>query len=325
MRPALVAAALALVVAAPVRLAAQPVTPAADRAALDPSAFRVYTGDGRPATFEAVVSAMGGADAVFLGEQHDDATAHALERAFLEAAHGRYGATRPIVLGLEMIERDAQHVLDEYRFGYVRERDFLAASRPWGNYASDYRPLVEFSRERGLDIAATNVPGRYANLVARGGVEALDRLPLSAHAFLPASPPAPPSAALAARFREAMSGMEIAHGGASASPHAPNPHGASPHGAAAMPTVDGLLAAQNLRDAAMAEAVSRHLERQPGALVVHVNGAFHSEGGLGIPEHLVRYRPGTRTLVVTMRRTGSLGAAPEASPGDDFVILTGSP
>ncbi len=285
---------------------------------LDATAFRVYHGDGRPASFGDVLDAMASADAVFLGEQHDDTPAHALELRFLEAAHERYGGTRPVVLTLEMIERDAQLVLDEYLAGTIRERDFLAASRPWGNYAADYRPLVEFARAHGLPVVAANAPGRYVSALARGGAAALGRLSPEAWVLLPPHPVAQPSDSLAARFRRQMEAMTTAHGGTSAAPT----HGASPHGTAAMPTVAGLLAAQNLRDAAMAEAVARALAARPGALVLHVNGSFHSERGQGIPEHLARYRPGTRALVVTMRKAERLDAPPAPSPGDDFVILT---
>jgi uncharacterized iron-regulated protein len=87
-----------------------------------------------------------------------------------------------------------------------------------------------------------------------------------------------------------------------------------------------LLDAQNLRDATMAYAIAEHLKRTPGAFVLHVNGRFHSEERLGVPEHLLRYRPGTRVLVVTIvadRSFPDFDAATKARLGD-FVILTDS-
>ena len=87
------------------------------------------------------------------------------------------------------------------------------------------------------------------------------------------------------------------------------------------PSVEGMLAAQNLRDATMAYRIAEALERHPGALVVHVNGSFHSEGGLGIPEHLARYAPDARALVVTMRRAAKGDPTPPLD-GNDVVILT---
>ncbi|MDX1420761.1 MAG: ChaN family lipoprotein, partial [Rubricoccaceae bacterium] len=268
-------------------------------AAQPDGSYAVYAADGTRTDLGAVVDAMARADVVFLGERHNDPTAHALQRRLLEEAHRRYGAERPVALGLEMFERDVQLVLDEYLAGLVREQDFLAAARPWGTYAEDYRPLVEYAKAHGLAVIAANAPARYVSRVGREGLSGLDALPEPARAFLPPRPVAPPSDALAARFEEEMAEMAAVHG-------------SSP---------DGLLAAQNLRDATMAFSLAEHLARHPGALVVHLNGAFHSRDGLGIPEHLVRYAPGVRPLVVTLRPSDDLDGAP--APGDGaFVILT---
>ncbi len=254
-------------------------------------AVRVATGAGQAATLGDVTAAMADADVLILGEQHDDSTAHAIERAVLQAA---LAGERPVILSLEMVETDVQTVLDEYLAGLVRERDWLAASRPWGNYEAGYRPLVETARQQGAAVVAANAPGRYVSLVSRSGMGALDSLGASARAWLPPAV-APPSAALAAKFTDLMGGM--AHGSG--------------------PSVEGMLAAQNLRDATMAWRIAGALRQRPGALVVHVNGSFHSAGRLGVPEHLARLAPDARVVVVTMDR-----AAPEGPSDDDFVITT---
>ena len=132
------------------------------------------------------------------------------------------------------------------------------------------------------------------SLVARRGWAALDSLSEGAWAWLPPSV-APPSAALAAKFTAAM-------GGAS--------HGSGP-------SVGGMLQAQNLRDATMAWRIAGALEAHPGALVVHVNGSFHSADRLGVPEHLGTLMPGARVVVVTMGPQ-----APDGPTADDFVVVT---
>ena len=264
-----------------------------------PDAVRVYDAAGQT-SLAAVAEAAAGADVVFLGEIHNDSVGHAVERWLLEAVHDRVAAERPVVLALEMAETDVHPVLGEYLVGLIRERDWLAAARPWANYEADYRPLVEFAREHGLPVVASNVPGRYASLVSRrGGLAVLDSLSAEARAWLPPLPVAPPSDAVVTKFTDLMGGM--AHGSG--------------------PSVEGMLAAQNLRDATMASRIAEALEQYPGALVVHVNGSFHSEGGLGIPEHLARYAPDAHAFVVTLRPTADLNAAP-AVEGDDVVILT---
>ena len=101
---------------------------------------------------------------------------------------------------------------------------------------------------------------------------------------------------------------------------APNPHagGANPHGGA------HLLEAQTLRDASMAYAISEQLKRGREPLVVQVNGTFHSEERLGVPEQLRHYRPKSRAVVVTIVPDEGFPAFDAARLGrlGDFVIIT---
>jgi uncharacterized iron-regulated protein len=283
-------------------LAGTPLAAAPDTLAVPPD---IRDASGAPSSIEALLAAVAVADVVFLGEQHDDVAGQRFQALLLQRAHERLGASRGVVLAMEMFERDVQHVLEEYLAGLIREQDFLAAARPWSNYADSYRPLVEYAREHGLRVVGSNVPSRYANLVAREGEAALERLPRASRAALPPLPVPPPSAPLAAAFRSYMESLMDAHGGA--------------HGHAM--DLDALLAAQNLRDAAMARSITEALARQPGALVVHVNGAFHSDGHRGIPEHLRLRRDDLRVVVVSLRPASRADEGPE---GSDFVVVTES-
>lgn len=252
-------------------------------------ALRVYDSEGKSSSLDEIVSAMGGAQVVFLGETHNDAAAHRAELLLLEGAHARYGrpaggaTPRRVVLSLEMFERDVQTALDEYLAGLITERHFLDASRPWKNYGTDYRPLVEFARANKLRVVAANAPGRYVNLAARLGPDALRQLGADARRWLPPLPYAAASPEYAAKFRRVMGGH------AAAAPHG-NPFS---------------LEAQALRDAAMAHSIAEQLRADDRALVLHVTGNFHSEGGMGTPEHLARYRRDARRLIVTVLPAGA--------------------
>jgi uncharacterized iron-regulated protein len=274
-------------------------------------AVRVYTSEGKESSLEEIVAAMGAAQVVFVGETHNSAAAHWVELRLLEGAFQRHGAAAPnaaparsIVLSLEMFERDVQTVLDEYLAGFVIERHFLAAARPWKNYEADYRPMVEFARAHKLAVVAANAPERYVNRVGRLGPDALRELSAEAKRWLPPLPYARASDEYAAKFKRVM-GANAAHGA---------PHG-NPFS----------LDAQALRDAAMAHSIAEQLRaRGDRALVLHVTGNFHSEGGLGTPEHLRAYRPGVKTLVVTVLPPGE---KPPADPTGfkslgDFVITS---
>jgi uncharacterized iron-regulated protein len=273
--------------------------------ATDSLAYAVYDAAGRPTTLDAVCDAALESRVLFLGETHDDPTGHALQHVLLRmiaetTAPDGDSPGRPVVLALEMFESDVQLVLDEYLAGLISERDFLAAARPWGNYATDYRPLVETARESGWGVVASNAPARYVRLATREGAGALFRVASGGRATLPPLPVDPPTETLAAAFTSLMGGMM--HGGGG-------------------PSVEGMLAGQNLRDASMAYWTMQALVAQPRALVVHVNGSFHSVGGQGIPEHLARVAPGEPMLIVTAEPSTDIHTAP-APDGSHFTILT---
>lgn len=287
--------------------------------------LRAFTPDGEPTTVQAMLEAMAGVDVVFLGENHDDPVTHQLQEEILRELHRRVGARRPTVLSLEMFEGDVQGMVDEYLRGLITEDHFLRSSRPWPNYGSDYRPLVEYARGEGLPVVAANPPRRYVNRVAREGPASLMELPPAALRLLPPLPLAPPSDGYRAAWDALMGGS--GQGGTPGRPApAPGDPTATGHGhpTQATASISNGLWAQTLWDAGMAHAIAGALERHPGALVVHLAGSFHVENGTGIPEHLSLYRPGVRTFTVVFR------PVPPGTPFDpdthgglgDLVVLT---
>ena len=275
--------------------------------------YRVYTGSGEVVSLDEVVAEMADKEVVLIGESHNDLTAHLLEvellsRAF--TAHGpaysEDGAGRQVTLSLEMFERDVQYILDEYLQDRITEDQFRKSSRPWTEYETDYRPLVEFAKQEGLSVIAANAPRRYANLVTREGRGALMELSSQALATLPPLPYGMPSSAYEDQWRMAMvDAMEDMRERCPMPPAMANAMQRDSAGPA-MPmashaTASNPLHAQALWDASMAFSISEHLMRQPDALVLHMVGSFHVERGTGTPEHLARYRPGTSTMIVVMR------------------------
>jgi uncharacterized iron-regulated protein len=234
---------------------------------------------GRWTDFETMAAALAAADVAFVGEQHDDPGTHRLQLALMEGLARRRGG---VVLALEMFERDVQPLLDRYLAGDVPEDAFLAGSRPWPNYAEDYRPLVEFARARGWPVVAGNVPRRIAAGISRAGPDTLAALPAEERALAAAELRCPRDAYFA-RFAEQMR----AH---------PLP------GTAAEQTAmtERFYAAQCAKDETMAESVTAALERHgPGTLVVHLNGAFHTDRRMGIVPRLARRAPRARAVVVS--------------------------
>jgi uncharacterized iron-regulated protein len=310
--------------------------------------FRVYTRDGAPATLDDIVRAMAEADAVLVGEIHTDPVGHWVEaelfRRALELvrAGDESGALRPLALSLEMFERDVQGIVDEYLQDLITESQFLASARPWEFYDEDYRPMVEAAKERGVPVIAANAPRRYVNRVSRLGRDALQDLPAQARAFLPPLPYPEPTEAYRAEWTALMSNMTMEdqcpapeeEGVEEVVDDAP-PHGMEmpPHGeepaAGGMPShmadfLESGLQAQTLWDASMAHSITTFLSTHPGALVVHMVGGFHVENFTGTPEKVQFYRPGTRSLVVSMQMADDITAFDpvEHAGKGDFVILT---
>lgn len=235
------------------------------------------------------------ADVAFIGENHDHRSGHAFELQALDYVT----AHRPkVVLALEMFERDVQLVVDEYLAGLVNEASFLAASRPWANYRTDYRPLVELCRERHVPVVGSNAPRRYVNLVSRRGPEALRELSAEARRSLAPLPirldmPAGYSAELDRLFGGAHTG---AAGGASSS----------------MPSAENMKAAQALWDATMADSIIRAVARHRGALVLHINGSMHSDYGYGIVDRVRKRAPRLKVVIVTVKPDAAYPTVDEA-------------
>lgn len=188
--------------------------PAPDTTALTDStlakAYQVYRPDGQVSALDDILAAVDTVDVLFIGEQHDDPVAHYLQAELLRRTYQRLadGASkRPVTLSMEMFERDVQPILDEYLAGFITESHFLRSSRPWQNYKTDYKPMVEFARENGLHVLAANAPRRYVNRVSRLGPASLDSLPDWAQTWLPPLPYPGPSAAYQAKWNRLMSDM----------------------------------------------------------------------------------------------------------------------
>lgn len=267
----------------------------------DPATYRIYTAKGQPATLADIARAIDAADVAFLGEFHDDSVGHALQFEIYKAAVERHAGKRPVVLSLEMFERDVQVVLDEYLKGLISEAHFMSSSRPWGNYKTDYRPLVELAKEKRLPVVAANAPRRYVNMVSRGGRGSLSGLSKEARKWLAPLPYNEASEAYSKKFKALM--------GSSAE---------------AMMGIDNILSSQSLWDATMAYWISQALKKHDDALVIHLNGGFHTEQRLGTVEHLMKYRKKAKAVVVNLRYEKEFKTFDAAKYTDsgDFVVLT---
>jgi uncharacterized iron-regulated protein len=262
--------------------------------------------DGAPRRVELAEAAerILASDVAFLGELHDNQAGHdfyaALAERVLELAAEH---DRPVSLSLEMFERDSQDLLDGYLAGRLTEEQFLAAARPWPDYARHYRPLVEAFRRAGGAVIAANVPRRVAARIGREGFESGRGSVFAAHGVDLRE------GEYKRRFMETMSAM-AGHGMAMSAA-----------------SLERFYAAQVVKDDTMAESIAEHLAGAPeGTLVLHACGRFHSDYGLGTVERLTARRPDLEVLVFSMSpRADAVADLSGTPPTGDFVLSVPEP
>jgi len=315
--PGALAAPVSAQQAAPV--SAQQTALASARQTADPAGpsyvpHRVYnTKRKRFVDFEAMLADVMYSDMLFLGEQHDDPGTHRLQLAALEGLARRRSN---VLLSLEMFERDVQGLLDSYLAGATSEADFLAGSRPWPAYRTDYRPMVEFARAWKWPVIASNVPRRHASLVARVGMAGLDSLASVERGYVARDMNCPLDEYYT-RFAATMGDMRA---------HSPPGTTMTEEQADAM--LKRTYYAQCVKDETMGESIAAAMNAAPPRpLVVHMNGAFHSNYRLGTVPRAADRMKGKRVSVVTFVPVANLDTAnaKEMRKIGDYVVFTLAP
>lgn len=232
-------------------------------------------------------------DVVFFGEYHDQSEIHKSEIDLLEALHKIKG--EKLVLSMEMFEVDNQEKLDSFLAGQLNEADFMATSRPWPNYQTDYAPLVNFAKEQNMPVVAANVPRFLAAHVAKNNASAAG-IEEQYKKWLPKATYAP-EGAYKDKFYAQMN-----------SPEAPMK----------MPParLAAVYAAQCLKDDKMAESIAAFADAHQNMKILHINGCFHSDAHLGTAQKLEALRPELKVAVITPLERKQNGE----KPAGDFVV-----
>lgn len=269
----------------PLLLATLALAPVQDTLPAGYTPHRVYDSHHkRWSDFETMAAEAARSDVVFLGEQHDDPATHRMELALLDAVARRRGN---VVVALEMFERDVQPMLDAYLSGQIDEPTFLKSSRPWPNYATDYRPLVEFARAHGWHVVAGNIPRKMASAASSKGIGAISGITDSTRRYAAAEFNCPTNDDYFRRFGETMKQH----------PMGPGP---APTAEEMAEMTGKFYQAQCAKDETMAESIAWVRNSAPNPpLVIHYNGAFHSDFTEGTAERTRRRLPKARVMVIS--------------------------
>lgn len=201
-------------------------------------------------------------EAVLLGERHDRMDHHRWQLGTLSALHGQ----RPdMVIGLEMLPRSRQPVLDAWVAGELAPEEFLEESgwyEHWGFDPELYWPILHFARVHDVPLLALNLEREYIQRLGHEGWEAVD--PATRDGV---SAPAEASEG----YRDYLQAV------------------LERHSAGMGPDPERFIATQLAWDRMMAGGIAARIEAggETPPLVVAIIGSGHLEYGYGVPHQLV--------------------------------------
>jgi uncharacterized iron-regulated protein len=263
-----------------------------DAPMIDKPAYRLFDRNGAEVRYGAMLDHLAASAAVLFGELHIDPIVHWLQ---FEVAKDLFARVRErLIVGTEMFEADDQIIIDEYMAGTIGHETLTAEAKVWKNYETDYRPIVEFAHDHGIPFIATNIPRRYASLVARGGLGVLETLSDQAKQWI--APLPVPLDLKSPTYRDLLD-LGRAHG----------------------MDAENFLAAQAIKDATMAHFIFMNLS--PGKLFVHLNGEYHSRRFGGIYWYLKQAQPDLAIVTITNVEGKSLDFLDEYRDVADYTLV----
>jgi uncharacterized iron-regulated protein len=256
------------------------------------AAYYLFREDGKEVKYEKMMKEASGAEVVLFGELHNNPISHWMQ---LELTGDLFAARGgDLLLGAEMFEADNQLILNEYLNGFITIEKFEDEAKLWPNYKTDYKPLVEFAFNHHLPFIATNVPRRYANAVFKKGLPVLDSLDEEAYRYM---------APLPLEYDTSLTCY-------SSLIHNPSMPGHSSI---------NLADAQAIKDATMAHFILENWK--PGKVVIHFNGAYHSDNFESISWWLKRANPDLRIVTISTVSEKEADTLAEENQGKaDFII-----
>ncbi len=258
----------------------------------------VDAASGRSIEPEAFFAILRTKTVVYVGERHDDPADHGVQYAILRQLHRDEVS---LAIGMEMFQTPFQEPLTQWSAGLIDEtvlRRETEYDDRWGFDFSMYRPILEYARNRGIEVVALNTPREVVYAVAKDG---LDSLSVEQASDLP-------ELDLANEQHRALFDSEFDAG----------EHAASDG-------VDQYYEAQVVWDETMGSRVAETLSRLDGpAKMIVFAGRVHVKRGLGIPDRAAKRgaTPYAVVLPVTDKELkAELKRPPEERSADFFWAL----
>ncbi len=204
---------------------------------------------------------------IFVPEEHTSAEDHSFQLSVIEHLH-RKGYR--LIIAMEMFQQPFQTFLDQYIDCQIDEREMLIKTeyeKRWGFDPALYRDIWRFAKEKGIKIAAINLPSELIRKIRTEGLERVrdDLLP---------APIIEQTDYERKRLREVLKNH---------------------------PKVDerSFFDVQNAWDNGMALAIARLLERYPSHKIIVLVGRGHAyDYDSGIPRRLKIMRSDVRMKIL---------------------------
>lgn len=255
----------------------------------DKQAYEIFDAKGTKTSYEKIIQTALKNKIVLFGEYHNNPIVHWLQYEFTKDLFAKKG----LVLGAEMFETDNQNQLNDYLSGKINQKVLDSTARLWKNYKTDYKPLVDFAKDKKISFIATNIPRKYASMVYKKGLEELQTISFEEKKLM---------APLPIEFNGELPGykdmlkMEGNHAG------------------------DKMPKAQAIKDATMGWFILKNLKEN--YIFIHYNGTYHSDNFEGISWYIKEHNPEISIMTIATVEQKDVKDLEEENHGKaDFIIV----
>lgn len=268
---------------------------------------------GREITTAAFWDRLAAARAICVGEDHNNPHHHWVQRETVRRLVAKWPRT---ALGMEMVQRPFQGVLDDYaakRIDAVTLRSRVGWADRWGYDYGFYGPTIDAAIAGHAVLLALGAAKEITKKVARNGLDSLDAAERSQIPQLKLD-----DVAHRQWFDAVMSDMAN-----SGEPN--NPHKPSDGDAAAMPSVDRIYTVQVIWDETMAAAAATWLTANAAGHLVLLAGTGHCHDSAIVRR--IQRRGVSHVVSVRSVIDDGTGSVSDAlvKPVNDFLVVLEPP
>src|SRR6478735_1570059 len=138
---------------------------------VDKQAFKIFDKQGKAVSYSKMLKELQKSEVILFGELHNNPISHWLELSLLKVLD-----SNKVIAGAEMFKSPDQLKVNDYLIGKLSDKEFSEQAELWNNFATDYKPLLDYSAKAGIPFIASNCDRKYARLVAKKGLTSLDSL-----------------------------------------------------------------------------------------------------------------------------------------------------